>query len=530
MILANGFLIIVETFTERFSQRTVIFDYFLPFELHYLNRSLSIIIGFFFIYLSFNLFRRKLVAWIITLALLILVIILHIGNSHFFLDVASSAILLILLIIERKSFRVRSEVQSITRGFLVLITSIIFALAYGTVGFWFLDKRDFHIDFTIRRAFETTINQFLLTDNSMHPHTRNAVWFLDSLNFLGITAFAFGVYNLFRPIAYRLSTLPGEREQVKELLKKYGSSDLDFFKTAGDKSYFFNMTKKSVVAYKTVGGVAISLGNPLGPQSEMKSCIEEFLDFCQSNGWRAAFISISQKLLPIYKNHGLRFFQIGQEAIVDLKKFATTTSHKKDFSRVVKKFDQIGFQVAYHTPPHSFELFIQLKQVSDNWLSTDGHKEFSFIMGKFDTSYLNKTNIFTVSNEKGQIVAFVNQIPTFQKGEATIDLMRHRDDIVNGTMDYLFAKFLKLLFEEGYTYFNLGLAALSGVGQQKESPPEEQLIGHLVKYFDQFYSFEGLRRYKEKFDPVWQPKYLAYQGNPTSLISISLALTRAIEG
>ena len=29
---------------------------------------------------------------------------------------------------------------------------------------------------------------------------------------------------------------------------------------------------------------------------------------------------------------------------------------------------------------------------------------------------------------------------------------------------------------------------------------------------DHFYGFEGLREYKDKFDPVWSPKYLAARG------------------
>ena len=38
-------------------------------------------------------------------------------------------------------------------------------------------------------------------------------------------------------------------------------------------------------------------------------------------------------------------------------------------------------------------------------------------------------------------------------------------------------------------------------------------LGRLVYgYGEVFYNFQGLRAYKEKFDPVWEPRYLAYPG------------------
>ena len=54
-------------------------------------------------------------------------------------------------------------------------------------------------------------------------------------------------------------------------------------------------------------------------------------------------------------------------------------------------------------------------------------------------------------------------------------------------------------------------------------------LGSLAfRYGEQFYHFQGLRQFKEKFHPEWRPKYLVYPGgvilprvltNVTALVS-----------
>ena len=49
----------------------------------------------------------------------------------------------------------------------------------------------------------------------------------------------------------------------------------------------------------------------------------------------------------------------------------------------------------------------------------------------------------------------------------------------------------------------------------------------VYRHGNHFYSFEGLRQYKQKFGPVWEPKYLASPGGIT-LPRILVDLTRLI--
>ncbi len=90
--------------------------------------------------------------------------------------------------------------------------------------------------------------------------------------------------------------------------------------------------------------------------------------------------------------------------------------------------------------------------------------------------------------------------------------MRFTDNAPKGVMDYLFTEMLLLAKAQGYQWFSLGMAPLSGLGQHPLATQWHKLGNLLFRFGDNFYNFEGLRRYKSKFLPEWEPRYLASPG------------------
>jgi len=529
LILLNGLLITFETLTERFHGRLDVLYQLLPIGLHYYRRIVSAVIGISLVYLSINLFAGKRLAYIITLTLLTIDVIFNINSHNLSLGLIFSSALIFTLASRSRDFPVKIEPIYIVRGLLIFFLAIIFALFYGTLGFWLLDKRDFTIEFNLQESFVRALKAFTLVGNSdLVARTRNARWFLDSISAVGLTSIAVGVYNLFRPIAYILHTLPQERSEAKTIVENFGRSDMDFFKTSSDKSYFFSKDRQSVIAYKTVGGITLALGDPVGPKAQLPQLIEEFVSFCNTLGWRPVFVSVSGELVSAYRKLQLKRIKIGEEAIINLDNFLTETIKKKDYRRVLKKFDELGYAAIFSNPPQDTNLVTALAQVNKSWLTLEGRREMAFALGKFENSYIAQSPIFFIKDPAGKIIAFVNEIPAYQKGMANIDLMRHVHVIPNGMMDYLFAKYFISLKERGFEKFNLGLAPLAGYSPTKGSYGE-QLVYRLINYLDRFFSFSGLRSYKQKFDPVWQSSYLVYQGSPVALVPIALAIQKAMK-
>ena len=150
-------------------------------------------------------------------------------------------------------------------------------------------------------------------------------------------------------------------------------------------------------------------------------------------------------------------------------------------------------------------------------------------MGWFDDYYLQTGPVMTIYTPDGTISAFANIVPEYQRNEITLDLMRHRPDIENSTMELLFVSLFEWAKAQGYDTFNLGLSPLWGVGEQPDDPKTEQALRYIYDHLNQFYNFKGLHTFKEKFHPQWSPRYLVYPG-PASLPAVAFALNQISSG
>ena len=190
---------------------------------------------------------------------------------------------------------------------------------------------------------------------------------------------------------------------------------------------------------------------------------------------------------------------------------------------------KLGYQAEFYKPPIADELLRQLKPVSDEWLKMVEGSEKKFSLGWFDEVYLRESEIAVVHNPEGQVIAFANILSEYQLNEVTNDMMRHRQSIENGTMDFLFTSLLQHYKELGYDSFNFGLSALAGVGETPESRRLEKVLHYLYEHLNRFYNFQGVHAYKEKFRPSWEPRYLVYPSF-TALPEVIVALIRADSG
>jgi phosphatidylglycerol lysyltransferase len=501
----------------------------LPFGTHYWNRSVSLIVGFALLYLSWNLFRHKQVAWWLAVMSSAVVALVHVGSGRPWYTVVAPAAALGLLLLFRSRFTVHSEPRSIVQGLGIVAVSVVLVLAYGTAGFWLLDVQDFGIDFRLSQAFARTLRAYTFTNHHLVPHTSNATWFLYSLRLVGLVAGGFAVYSLFRPLAYRFRTLPYERQEAKSMLERHGTSSLDYFKLWPDKSYFFSEDRRSFIAYKQSANVAVALGDPVGPEKELEATTRAFMRYCADNGWSVAFHEVLPDLLPMYRRLGLRVIKIGEEAMIDLEHFRSHTAERKSFRRIRRKFEKEGYLLTRHSPPHPRGLLDELEEISEEWLSPPGRRERSFTLGSFDRGYLNETPLFVVRDPDKNPLAFANRIPSYGKGEATVDLMRYRLEMPNGTMEYLLTELMLALREEGYRRFDLGLAPLAGVGDRPGATLQERALSQLYERLTRFFSYKGLRFYKAKFDPSWEERFLVYGVGPLTLAKVGVALTRVTE-
>ena len=150
----------------------------------------------------------------------------------------------------------------------------------------------------------------------------------------------------------------------------------------------------------------------------------------------------------------------------------------------------------------------ELKEVSDSWLGSRNEKGFS--LGFFDESYIQRAPVAIVRDKDGKLVSFATLMP-MEKDTLSIDLMRHRSDAPSGIMDKVFIELFKYGQENGYKYFDLGMAPLSNVGDSKYSFIEERVAHFIYEYGYKLYGFQGLKSFKNKYANEWHSKYTTYR-------------------
>jgi lysylphosphatidylglycerol synthetase-like protein (DUF2156 family) len=182
------------------------------------------------------------------------------------------------------------------------------------------------------------------------PATRHAAWFLGSLRLLGVVCAVLLVWSLFRPLAYRLRALSQEHADVEAIVSRHGRVPLDYFKLWPDKLYLFSPDRTAVVAYRTAWSVAVSLGDPVGPEDRLEALVRAFADFGAENGWKPAFHQVLPDLLPVYRGLGFGVLKIGEEAMVDLARFAAETSQHRTFRKPRRRLPAEGYRVVARRP------------------------------------------------------------------------------------------------------------------------------------------------------------------------------------
>jgi len=486
----------------------------------------SLVTGLALTYLAYELLQRKRSAWLIALVASTVSIV---SEAYFVRPTIHTFFLsfvIITLLVGRNEFVVKAPIVHVVQGIRTLLGSIVFALAYGTLGFWLLDKRDFGTQFSLLESFENTLRQYtLIGDTGLTAHTRFATWFLNSFAVVGVATIAYCLLSILRPLRYELRTVPAERKQARTILETYGGDVDDYFKLwPHDKSYFFSADKDAVIAYGVARGVAICLGGPEGKPESIEPMMQAFKSFCFNNGWLVAFIAVDKKHRLLFTRHGFNSLVIGADAVIDIDTFLEQTVRNKYFRNIVNRFQKGKFTCERHLPPHAPSLINELRTVSNDWLKVPGRKEWRFLTGRFSSQYFSETPLFVMRDEQGKALAFVNELPSFKAGEATIDLMRHRRDIPKNAMDYLFVELMRRLQDEGLQKFNLGLSPMAR--QNLSDNASRRLLDYIYLATQTFVSTKGLHQYKAKFDPEWEPRYVFYTGNTPSLPLIGLALSK----
>ena len=338
---------------------------------------------------------------------------------------------------------------------------------------------------------------------------------------LGVTvaSSALAVFSLLRPAVQSVEAPDGQTlAAAVAIVEGQDVADANLVRT-GDKSVIFSPDRDAFIMFAKQGRSWIAFIDPVGAGPIQAELVWKFVETARQSGCRAVFYQVSPALLPALADAGMQAYKLGEQANVDLRHFDLKGGRWATLRQTATRGERDGLTFEIVAKENITPILPDLKAVSDEWLDHHRAREKGFSLGAFSTAYM-LTQPVAVLRFEGAIVAFANILLTATKAEASIDLMRFSNRAPRGAMDYLFVSLMTRLRDEGYQQFNLGMAPLSGLSRRENAPVWDRIANTVYEHGERFYNFKGLRAFKAKFHPQWQPRYIAVSGGQAPMIAM----------
>jgi phosphatidylglycerol lysyltransferase len=517
LTLISGAVLLFSGATLAIPGRMEILRGFVPLPLVEVSHFLSSVVGMLLLILARGLQRRLDAAYVLTLVLLIVGAVLSLLKGIDYEEATLLSLLALALAPAHRHFYRRASLfrASFSMGWMAAIAAVL-GCATWLVFFSFK-----HVEYSNNLWWEFSFH------HGGAPRALRAL--------VGATAVVmlFALANLIRPVRTRRA-LPGDADLARAMpLLKHFSSAQAHLALVGDKMLMFAPDDRAFIMYDIEGRSWVAMGDPVGENEDARrELVWRFREECERAGGWPLFYQVRPEDLDLYLEVGMSLLKIGEEARVRLETFNLDGKSKKTLRGTVNKLARDGLRMEIVPVEDVPALLPRLKVISDAWLRDKKVREKRFSLGLFDERYLSRTPMAVVW-QGDEPVAFANVFVTVTKEEASVDLMRHLPDGPSGIMDFLFIEMMVWAKAEGYRWFNLGMAPLSGLQNRRTAPLWSRFGAMVFGRGERFYNFRGLHRYKDKFDPEWEPRYIAVGGGiglPLALANVASLISGGLGG
>jgi lysylphosphatidylglycerol synthetase-like protein (DUF2156 family) len=447
--------------------------------------------------------------------------------------------IIVMLLITRRDFRIRSARGSLARFWLVTGGAFaVLAVAYVAIGLATIDEywpaaapADLVVD-TVKRFvpphFLAAVDPIVLPGHDL----TSAAW-----QWVGPVFWA-----VFIAAAVRLMSTQRARrahavddERLRGLLHQHGGGTLGFMATWPGNTAWFSDDGDAAVAYRVVNGVAVTMSDPICAPPRAERTIGEFAAFCDANGWTPVFYSVHPQYLPIFESLGWLHLSVGEETIVRTTGLELTGKPWQKVRQALNRGLKEGMTTVW-TSWHELPLATtaEITAISEEWVAEKELPEMGFTLGGMDELKDDEVRLMLAVGPDGRLQAVTSWLPVYRDGVVvgwTIDFMRRADGSMNGIMEFLIASAALHMKETGAEVLSLSGAPLAtkplADGDEPPAPTAMtrwlEWLGHTL---EPAYGFSSLFRFKAKFNPEYETISMAYP-DPLALPAIGVAIGKA---
>ncbi|AIR89823.1 bifunctional lysylphosphatidylglycerol flippase/synthetase MprF [Pseudomonas cremoricolorata] len=503
LVFLSGVVLLFSGATPEIDTRLEHMGFLVPHRLIDASHFGASLIGVLCLLLAQGLRRRLSAAWLLTTVLLLLGALLSLLKGFDWEEACILIATAALLALFRRSFYRPSRLLELPFSPVYLVAS---ACAVGA-SIWLLLFAYQDVPYNAQLWWQFTLD-------ADAPRALRAA--MGSAVLLVIVALTW-LLRTARPVIH----LPDQAElqRASNILMASDQPDGGLALT-GDKALLFHPDDNAFLMYARRGRSLVALYDPIGPAQERAEMIWQFRDLCDLHHARPVFYQVRAENLPFYMDIGLTAIKLGEEARVDLRRFDLEAKGKemKDLRYTWNRGGRDGLALEVHEPGQA--PMEALKEISDAWLSGKNVREKGFSLGRFSPDYLKHFRIALIRFQ-GRPVAFANLLETHSNELASLDLMRAHPDAPKSTMEFMMIGLILHYKSHDYGRFSLGMVPLSGLQPRRGAPLTQRLGSMVFQRGEQLYNFQGLRRFKDKFQPDWEPRYMAVPAGLDPLVALA---------
>ena len=437
-ILFAGLIDLLDAITPPLRSRLHVVLEFLPLRASVAAGALIAMAGLALVALGRGILRGQRRAWRVAVVLLAGTIILHLIADADVEESLFAAAVLVLLLVNRRDFQAASDQSS--------LRSALIALGIGVVGITLLTAVSIELFTHIGRHHHShipfwtalwAVSERLVGIRTVHLPQRADRFLGPALLAIGLSVVAIALFLLTRPVVDRRLTSGRTAEfRARDIVRRHGTSTLDYFALRSDKKWFFH--RDSLVAYAVYGGVCLISPDPIGPHNEREQVWGAFRRFADNHGWVTSVMGASEEWLPVYRDSGMHNIYLGDEAVVRVQSFSLSGGNMKGLRQAHNRIKKYGYTATFHDPSR-LDPALSTELTALMGLSRQGEHErgFSMMLGRVfdprDTGLL----LAVVRGPDGKAAAMCQFVPATGINGYSLDLMR-RDpaDHPNGLLDF----------------------------------------------------------------------------------------------
>jgi len=500
---AVGAMLVVSGATPALDWRLAALQGVLPLWAVEIPHLLATLAGVFLLFVARGLYHRLDGAWWLALIIALANVAFSLAKGLAFGETAAIVFLVCLLLAARREFTRPAAFmhQPFRLGWFVAI-AVVIACAIGILLFAFRDvayQREiwwqFEFDAQASRSLRAILGASILA--------------------LGIS-----LWQLIRTAPGRVEP-PSEQDLWRACAIIRGQErSAATLAMMGDKSFLFSSSGSSFLMYAKRGRSWVALFDPVGPCEEWPELVWRFVELADNHGGRAAFYQVRPDSLPLYLDAGLRVVKVGEEACIYLDRFNLEGSERYGLRQALKRGEREGVTFQILPPPRVCQQQHVLNEISDRWLAHHRGAERRFSVAGYEPRFVAAQSV-ALSWQDGRPLAFVTFMTTDLQSEATIGLMRQVPGAPPYTMELMLTKLALELKAREFKTLSLGMAPLAGIARTPLSSRWHRIAGLVWEHGKPIYNFQGLRSFKNKFRPVWEPRYLAASGAAGPFITLA---------